>query len=73
MSLMDLLIHLHSIPIKKVFDHLGTVIAEICFSANMLTHVISEWSHAISRARIGEYVSNYEQAIPQLHDHMSFG
>ena len=39
----------------------------------MLTHVISEWSYAIARARIGEYVSNYEQAIPQLHAHMSFG
>ena len=39
----------------------------------MLTHVISEWSYAICRARVGEYVSNYEQATPQLHDHMSFG
>ena len=29
----------------------------------MLTHVISEWSYAIPRARVGEYVSNYEQAI----------
>ena len=39
----------------------------------MLTRDISEWSYATSRARVGEYVSNYEQAIPQLHDHMSFG
>ena len=27
-------------------------------------------SCAISRARVGEYVSNYEQAIPQLHDQL---
>ena len=40
----------------------------------MLTYVISEWSYAISRAMIGEYVRNYEAiAIPQLHDRMSFG
>ena len=26
----------------------------------------------ISRAMVEEYVSNYEQAISQLHDHMSF-
>ena len=39
----------------------------------MLTQVISEWSYVISRAMVGDYVSNYEQAIPQLHDHMSFG
>ena len=38
----------------------------------MLTYVISEWSYAISRARVGEYVSNYEPATPQLHDHTSF-
>ena len=37
----------------------------------MLPYVISEWSYAISRARVGEYVSNYEQATPQLHTHMS--
>ena len=39
----------------------------------MLTRVISEWSYAISRAKVGEYVSNYEQAIPQLHDQIRFG
>ena len=39
----------------------------------MPTNVISEWKYAISRARVGESVSNYEQAVPQLHDHMGFG
>ena len=29
----------------------------------MLTHVISEWSYAISRVGVGEYVCNYEQAF----------
>ena len=42
-------------------------------NANMLTHVISEWSYATFRARVGEYVSNYEQATPQLHNHENFG
>ena len=64
------------------FQSLFRVFASFCIGqiiqlnhiyANILTHVISEWSYAISRAKVGEYVSNYKQAIPQLHDHMSFG
>ena len=37
MSLLDLLQHFYSIPIKKVFDQLGTVIAELLFFFQPLT------------------------------------
>ena len=42
MSLLDLLQRFHSIPIKKVFDQLGTVIAELLFFFQPLT-VIGEY------------------------------
>ena len=42
MSLLDLLQRFHSIPIKKVFDQLGTVIAELLFFFQPLS-VIGEY------------------------------
>ena len=42
-----------------------------CFKSTSLLNCLLG-SITLSRARVGEYVSNYEQATPQLQEHMIF-